>query len=129
MAKGKKNKRQPRKGPSIEDADLLQPIDMELIGSPDDPCFGKLYDLKAPECAMCGDAELCQIVNSQTLNAERLAEEKNNNFTDMEVIIPVNDIKKYYEGKLKKNGNALKSKRLTKKKFGITTKEFKNKTQ
>jgi len=59
--------------------DLLKPLDLTLIGTENDPCFGKLFDLKAEECKICGDSEICSIVFSQKLNIDRLILEKGNN--------------------------------------------------
>lgn len=66
------------------DIDLLKPIDVLSLGSNDDPCFGKLHDLKAPECKSCGDSEFCAIVKAQGLHKERLVIETEQRFKDIE---------------------------------------------
>jgi len=127
MAK-EKPKRKSKKESSYDAQDILEPLDLDIIGSKSDPCFGKLYDLKAPECAMCGDSELCQIVNSQTLNVLRMQEEKKTNFTDMEVIVPVdevNEVKIFYEDALL-TLDKTQARRLTKEKFNLKSKQFKS---
>lgn len=68
----------------LTDIDLLKPIDVLSFGSEDDPCFGKLHDLKAPECQECGDAEFCAIVKGQNLQKERIEIETNKRFKDIE---------------------------------------------
>lgn len=79
----KKEFREPRKD-LINTVNLLRPLDMNLIGSDNDPCFGKLYDPKAPECKKCGDFEVCAMVFGQNNHKLRAIEEKKGNFLDME---------------------------------------------
>jgi len=67
-----------------KDLDLLKPIDVSLLGSDDDPCFGKLHDLIAKECKTCGDSEFCAIVKAQGLHKERLNIEHKQRFKDIE---------------------------------------------
>lgn len=67
-----------------EDYDLLEPLDVLNFGSDDDPCFGKLHDLAAKECKICGDSEFCAIVKSQNLHKERKAIETKQRFKDIE---------------------------------------------
>lgn len=45
--------------------DLMKPINIEMFGSADDPCFGKMYSPIASECQKCGDCEICAIVTAQ----------------------------------------------------------------
>ena len=49
----------------IPKENLLVPFDVSKFGSEEDPCFGKAYDLSAPECQRCGDLEFCAIAFSQ----------------------------------------------------------------
>lgn len=65
--------------------DILKPISIESLGTKDDPCFGKHYDIKAEECQRCGDCELCSIVVSQNNHIARAKVEKAGNFKDLEV--------------------------------------------
>jgi hypothetical protein len=66
--------------------DLSKPVTIETLGTKDDPCFGKHYDIKAPECQSCGDCELCAIVTGQNNHIKRLEKEKSNAFKDLEPI-------------------------------------------
>lgn len=125
MAK-KKVKRQERE--KSQEVDLLKPVDLSTVGTEDDPCFGKHHDIKAEECQMCGDSELCQIHFQQKLNIDRLAREKKTQFKDVEKKpkLSKKKVKKYYEAKLDKyNGNKGKALRLTTKKFGSDKKTIK----
>lgn len=79
----KKGIREPREN-LIHTVNLLRPLDMNTIGSNDDPCFGKLYDPKAVECKKCGDFEVCAMVFGQNNHKLRAKEEAKNNFLDIE---------------------------------------------
>ena len=79
-----------RKQREESDVDTTQPLGyqdvLEIIGTENDPCFGKLHDTTATDCQRCGDNELCRIVQAQ-LNAvkrEKL-EEDGQRFMDTEV--------------------------------------------
>lgn len=78
------SKRKSREEINKEDIDLLKPINISLLGSDEDPCFGKLHDLVAKECRSCGDSEFCAIVKAQGLHKERLDIESNQRFKDIE---------------------------------------------
>ena len=80
MAKNRESRQQIDKS----NIDLLKPIDVLSLGGEDDPCFGKLHDLKAPECMECGDSEFCAIVKAQNLHKERLEIESTQRFKDIE---------------------------------------------
>jgi len=67
-----------------DEIDLLVPVDITLLGSDEDPCFGKLHDLKAPECMSCGDADFCALVKAQNLHKKRLIIESKQRFKDIE---------------------------------------------
>jgi len=67
-----------------EDYNLLEPLDILNFGSDNDPCFGKLHDLSAKECKVCGDSEFCAIVKAQNLHKERKVIESNQRFKDIE---------------------------------------------
>lgn len=46
---------------------LLKGFDAKKFGSANDPCFGKLYSIKASECQNCGDSEFCSVVFSKSI--------------------------------------------------------------
>ena len=81
MAKAKRKERKA----SVEPKVFLKPIDFKKFGSEDDPCFGKLYDLSAPECKICGDQELCGVVFSQNMTKERTKIESKSKFKDLDL--------------------------------------------
>ena len=64
--------------------DILKPLNILSLGSDEDPCFGKLHDLKAAECKMCGDSDFCAIVMSQNLHRDRLKFETNQKMKDLD---------------------------------------------
>lgn len=123
MAKKKRIARE-----KTEDVDFLKPIDITKIGSDDDPCFGKEYDLSSDECKRCGDSELCAVVFSQTKAKElRGSEESKNRFKDMELDEPKENqaLAKWVEQKKKdgkKRSEIIKEARRT---FGSTRDEIK----
>lgn len=104
---------------------LLKPVDLKKIGSKNDPCFGKHYDLKAPECNMCGAVELCGIAYAQKLSIERFEQEKKLEYLDLQPTFNIPEIRTYFKKKLKKYGDEKKAKRLTKKKFNLSSKNLK----
>ena len=77
-------KRKSRDKIDKEEINLLEPLDIYKYGSDEDPCFGKLHDITAKECQMCGDAEFCAIVMSQNLTKGRIEIEANQRFKDIE---------------------------------------------
>lgn len=79
-----KNKRVSREEINPEEFDLLKPIDILSLGGEDDPCFGKLYDLVASECKICGDREFCAILSSQNLLIKNQNMEAVQRFKDVE---------------------------------------------
>lgn len=65
MAK-KEDDRVARKKPEEhKNLDVMVPFKYKDLGSENDPCFGKLYSIKAKECKVCGDCEACAVVTSQ----------------------------------------------------------------
>ena len=96
-----KNKKQ--KLPALAKQSPLVPIDVTNLGSSQDPCFGKAYDLSTKECKLCGDSELCCIKMSQALNITRKELEAKNHYKDLETLEDINGIKKYIRG-LKRKG-------------------------
>lgn len=81
MAKKERTPRDKTKG-----VDLMEPVDITQFGTKDDPCFGKEYNLSAPECKRCGDSELCAIVMGQNNNLKRKEIESENRFKDLEIV-------------------------------------------
>ena len=97
-------KRQSRKElGGAEDLDKLKPINVLSLGSADDPCFGKLHDLLAKECRLCGDSEFCAIATAQSLRLMNLSGQDGQRFKDVE------------EAKLVDNSKLDKAKGLIKK--------------
>jgi hypothetical protein len=83
--KKSKTKRKPRRDLLKAGVDLLEkPLDIDVIGTNDDPCFGKLHDLKNETCSRCGDSEFCAIVFSQNLHLKRDKIESKQEFMDLE---------------------------------------------
>ena len=85
----------------VKPKSLLEPFDVSKLGSDEDPCFGKLYDLSAPECRECGDIELCAIKLSQSQAVKTLEMESKMAFRDIQESDLVS-AKSYYEELLKK---------------------------
>jgi len=76
-------KRKPRTD-LIKKVDLLKPVSIDQLGTANDPCFGKFYDLSTPECKRCGDCEVCAIAMGQKTMMKRLEIEKTQKFKDVE---------------------------------------------
>lgn len=87
----------------LSEHDPLKPIDITKLGSNQDPCFGKGYDLSTRECKLCGDSELCAIKMAQTLRITRKELEEKNNYKDLDVLEDTKGIKKYLRS-LKRKG-------------------------
>ena len=69
----------------VKEVDFTQPIlNIEVLGSKDDPCFGKLFKPDADECMRCGDSEVCAIVVGQMSHIQRKITEDKGNFKDLE---------------------------------------------
>ena len=95
MAKKKKDKlKEVRK--EIETGDIFEPMDITKLGSGNDPCFGKNYDLSTKECKMCGDSELCCIKFTALMGKTRKELEAETQFKDLEPLIDMEGCKKYY---------------------------------
>ena len=95
MAKKKKDKlKEVRK--ELETGDILEPIDITKLGSGQDPCFGKHYDLSTQECKMCGDSELCCIKFTALMGKTRKELEAETKFKDLEPLVDIEGCKKYY---------------------------------
>lgn len=78
-----KIKRKPRNKMS-KTVDILRPINLNIIGSADDPCFGRFNEPKCEACSRCGDAEICAIVMQQKNALKRGEVEESSTFKDME---------------------------------------------
>lgn len=77
--------REPRKEPKEhKQLDRMIPFNYEQLGTVNDPCFGKGFDLKAKECKRCGDCEVCSIVTSQQMLKAVALQEKKHSFKDVE---------------------------------------------
>lgn len=88
--------------------DILKPISsVDILGTKDDPCFGKLFDLTQSECKQCGDSELCAICFAQSMNKTREDIEKESHFKDLDTLVDIKGVKKYIR--------TLKRKELSKK--------------
>lgn len=95
MAKKKKDKlKEVRK--ELETGDIFEPIDITKLGSGNDPCFGKNYDLSTKECKMCGDSELCCIKFTALMGKTRKELEAETKFKDLEPLVDIEGCKKYY---------------------------------
>lgn len=77
----RKRKARTEKAPKVE---TLTPIPLDILGSEDDPCFGKYNDPRDATCQSCGDIEICAIAMGQRNHIKRLKVEASQNFKDME---------------------------------------------
>jgi len=107
---GKEKDRKPRNKASkkLNIAKPITPFDIDKIGSDDDPCFGKLYDLTEEACKRCGDNTICAIAFNQKTIKMRNDEESNNRFKDVEL-----EVKKTKETKESKYVKSQLSKGIT----------------
>lgn len=67
-----------------KELDLTVPLKAELLGSSDDPCFGKGHSITHPACKRCGDNEVCSIVSQQNLLKQSYKQEGLAKFKDLE---------------------------------------------
>lgn len=77
-------KRKAREEIDFEEEALLAPLDIYNLGSSDDPCFGKLWDLTNQVCSSCGDIEICGIVFSQKAHIIHQEKELEKPYKDLE---------------------------------------------
>lgn len=90
--------------PDLSKQDILEPItNIENLGSDNDPCFGKEFDLTSDECKMCGDSELCAICFAQKMNKTRSEIEEESHFKDLEKLIDIKSVKKYMRSLIRKD--------------------------
>ena len=93
----------------LTQGDIFKPIStIDILGTKNDPCFGKSYDLTTKECKMCGDSELCGIVFAQSMNKTRDEIEKEQHFKDLDTLIDIPGVQKYMRG-LKRKGDDRKT--------------------
>ena len=92
----------------LEDTPILKPVDIDSIGSSDDPCFGKAYDLSTQECRSCGDSELCCIKFAEMMGKTRKELEEENQYKDMELLVDKVAAKKTFRA-LKRKGEDKKT--------------------
>lgn len=87
--------------------DFMKPINITVFGTEDDPCFGKHWSPKAPECNRCGDSELCSVIVSQNMNVKRQKLEAKGNFMDVEESKTINmeDVEKAIIRHIKTHGD------------------------
>jgi len=107
MAKKKKLTKRDKVMKSLDKNPILKPININNLGTSDDPCFGKSYDLSTSECKLCGDSELCCIKTANFLGKTRKELEQTNNFKDLDDKIDKVGLKKYFRG-LKRKGKTKK---------------------
>lgn len=118
MSKKKKNL------PDLSKQDILEPItNLENLGSDNDPCFGKEFDLTTDECKMCGDSELCSICFAQKLNKTRSEIEEESHFKDLEKLIDIKSVKKYMRSLIRKDTPRKEILSKSMEKFEITKKD------
>lgn len=81
--KDNKPKKREKVDKPISADQLLTVTDISKIGSTEDPCFGKHFDLSTKECKRCGDSEMCSIAFASKMNGVRTMVEHTNSFKDI----------------------------------------------
>lgn len=107
----------------LEDTPILKPIDIDSIGSSDDPCFGKAYDLSTQECRSCGDSELCCIKFAEMMGKTRKELEEENQYKDMELLVDKVAAKKTFRALRRKGEDKKTIIQKLQAKYSITIKE------
>lgn len=122
-----KEARQPRDSGVPKEA-YLKPFDITKLGSEEDPCFGQLYDLNAPECGVCGDIEACSIAMMHNSTRIRTQLETENKYKDLEEadMIRKKRIKEYIQNKRGKGWGDTKILAKLKRHFNLTTAAARN---
>jgi hypothetical protein len=112
---------------SVSDEDLMTPGIFYKLGGEDDPCFGKLYDLREDECQLCGDIEACAIKFSRNQHSVRKQEEKKAVYKDLDAgfLEKRLEIIKYIETKKAAGKDPSVIKKLVKRKYQLTIKQLK----
>lgn len=103
----KKGKNKKSTLPDLSKQSILVPIDLESIGTNNDPCFGKAYDLTTKECKICGDSELCCIKFAALMGKTRKELESENAYKDLETLVDIQAVKKTIRN-CKRNGEEKK---------------------
>ena len=88
-----------------QESSPLEPVNFKSIGSNNDPCFGKLYDLTTQECKICGDSELCCSVFAKNQGKTRRDIEKESEFKDMEILVDKTAAKKTIRLEIRKDSS------------------------
>lgn len=86
-----KSKRKPRKDLTKQDLDILVPLDLDIIGGEDDPCFGKLNDPGNATCRLCGDFEYCAMVMANKNHFKRAKLHEEGSYKDIEEVGIINN--------------------------------------
>lgn len=107
----------------LEDTPILKPVDIDSIGSSDDPCFGKAYDLSTQECRSCGDSELCCIKFAEMMGKTRKELEEENQYKDMELLVDRVAAKKTFRALRRKGEDKKTIIQKLQAKYSITIKE------
>lgn len=107
----------------LEDTPILKPVDIDSIGSSDDPCFGKSYDLSTQECRSCGDSELCCIKFAEMMGKTRKELEEENQYKDMELLVDKVAAKKTFRALRRKGEDKKTIIQKLQAKYSITVKE------
>ena len=110
----------------IDKSDILTPLRVEDIGSNNDPCFGKAYDLTTDECKCCGDSELCACVFAQKQGSTRKELNKEMKFLDLQDKVDLKAVKKYIRGARKREKSDDFIMKSLKKKYLLSTEEAKS---
>lgn len=125
MAKEKKKRGLSKAHEELVNGDILKPIELETIGSSNDPCFGTKYDLTTPECKMCGDSELCCIKFAAKMGKTRKELEKENHYKDLEILVDVKAVKKTIRALKRKGEDKDTIKQKLQAKYGVSAEEAK----
>lgn len=107
----------------LEYTPILKPVDIDSIGSSDDPCFGKAYDLSTQECRSCGDSELCCIKFAEMMGKTRKELEEENQYKDMELLVDKVAAKKTFRALRRKGEDKKTIIQKLQAKYSITIKE------
>lgn len=113
-----------QKLPDLTQHDPLEPIDITSLGSNNDPCFGKGYNLATKECKMCGDSELCAFKMSQALNITRKELEDKNHYKDLDMLEDIKGIKKFMRSLIRKGKDKKEIVKKTSEKFEVPKKDI-----
>lgn len=124
----RKEKERVYRDSQISPESYLTPFDVTKFGGEEDPCFGKLYDLNAPECGMCGDIEACAIAMMTSQTRLRTQLEASNRYKDLEEkdMLVKAKIKEYIQKKRALGWGDTKIMAKLKSEFNLTKQTAKN---